>query len=213
MKKEKENISNIEEYLLKIRSAVEKLFEAHYSYLELLKEANSIVSPWCYGNTDKEVDEQLKNYMNKHRDKIIIGVNAIRKFEAEGFAQAIICGAIFQLAYMAIELFSENEDIPDNLQELNEHKKAVEKFCIGREIFNNVPLGLFIFLGKNIYNHYDDSTLRKYNQLILNRLPDGGHQYKDLDIINKLYIVENLFGNTGMKDYNSFCNELKDMLK
>jgi len=111
---------------------------------------------------------------------------------------------------MGIELFSKNENIPYNLSELNKHKKAVEKFCIGREIFNNVPLGLFIFLGRNIYNHYDDSELRDYNRLILKKLPPGEYQYEKFDYIDKLSLVEDLFGNTGMKDYKSFCTELKN---
>ena len=73
-------------------------------------------------------------------------------------SEAVLCGAVLQIAFMAVFLFSKNETIPANSSRLvkPENKKAIP-FCIGR-LVHNIPIGMIIYAGRNQFNHWEDRS-------------------------------------------------------
>jgi len=74
------------------------------------------------------------------------------------FAKATLCGSILQVAYKAIDQYSENEDIDSECSALHVSPATTAvKFCVGRHI-NGIPLGLLVYAARIQYNHWDEGT-------------------------------------------------------
>src|SRR2546427_105335 len=76
------------------------------------------------------------------------------------FSEATFAGAIFQVAYTGIRLFSWQNSVPSSYKNLveSDKKKIVESaipFCIGLER-HGVPVGLIVYAARNQYNHWDE---------------------------------------------------------
>ena len=73
-------------------------------------------------------------------------------------AKPILCGAIVQVAYSAINQFSKNGEIPDSFDRFEfpkDNEKA--KFYIGREV-HGLPLGLLIFAAREQYSNWEQGS-------------------------------------------------------
>jgi hypothetical protein len=61
------------------------------------------------------------------------------------FSEAMFAGAILQVAYIAIRLYSRNASIPANCSALvRPSQKSAIPFCIGRDL-HGIPTGLIVY--------------------------------------------------------------------
>jgi hypothetical protein len=71
-------------------------------------------------------------------------------------AKATLCGSIAQVAYMAINQFSQKVAVDPECAALSvtAGSKAA-KFCLGRRV-HGIPLGLLVYAARVQYNHWDE---------------------------------------------------------
>lgn len=161
-----------QEYFVRTKSAVQHLFDDVDAYLQILRNGRPPVLVGSYrSNADR--DEALKLWMNENSVEIAKGLCAERAFIAEKYALATLCGAILQIASMAIRLYSKHDQIPADLSGIV--KTSYAAYCVGRRV-RNVPLGLIIYAGRNQYNHIDDGELREPSATVFEWLATK-HEY------------------------------------
>lgn len=146
-----------DEYLARTKSAAQHLFDDIAAYFQILRNQRPPVLVGCYAN-EAERDAALQHWMKENSDAIDRGLAGERAFLAEKYALATLCGAVLQIAFMAIRLYSKNAKVPDDISGSVRLNHA--QFCVGRRI-RNVPLGLIVYAGRNQYNHIDDDLLRE----------------------------------------------------
>ncbi|MCK4577680.1 MAG: hypothetical protein KAU50_02745 [Candidatus Marinimicrobia bacterium] len=145
---------------------------------------------------------------------------AERRFLNESFAIATLCGAVLQLAYMAIMQYSNSGNIPEQFVDLIKKKPKPKKFCIGREIESAIPIGLIIYAGRNQAAHYDDSNLCDLNKSIFENLCErtsrSGKKYRDpaFDLNNGITVIfaANITSLLGWRSYDAYLQDILDML-
>lgn len=163
-----------EEYLARTKSAVQHLFEDIDAYLQILRNGRAPVLVGSYAN-DAERDAALERWIKEQSQEIEKGLAAERAFLAEKYALATLCGALLQIAAMAIRLYSKNDQVPEDLSGVV--KGAHTAYCIGRRI-REVPLGLIVYAGRNQHNHIDDGFLREPSSTVFEWLATK-HSYGD----------------------------------
>lgn len=85
-------------------------------------------------------------------------------------SEATFAGAILQVAYMGIRIFSSNDRIPPNASGLvKASQKSAVPFCIGREI-HGIPLGLLIYAARNQYGHWDEEMPHEVTRNVFSAL-------------------------------------------
>lgn len=206
-------MKNIHEYLARTESATRKLYEGVNFSFEMLM--NSIrKGSLCPEESEEEIQRKLKES----------DVAQHRFIYYESIAMDALCGALLQIAFMGIRLFSENtSDVPDNFSEIikpsNDRKKPV-RFCIGRDV-RNVPIGLIIYAGRNSYNHFDDDgDLNKTCKAVFAKLclsdefgicrdPSFDLNRKE----DKTRFTSNIMSLLGWSAYEPFSKDMIDMLK
>lgn len=186
----------LEEYLQKTETAAQILFEGIEKYVSII----GSIPLSDVGTTAKWREAQ-------------------RHFIYESFAMATLCGAVLQLAYMAIKQYSNNSSVPDRFNALIKKGASAQKFCIGREK-HSVPIGLIIYAGRNQAAHYDDSNLSEINRSIFEglcaRTSRTGKEYRDptLDLNNGITI--NFAGNItyilDWRDYDAYQLDMRNLL-
>ena len=217
-------MENIQGYLEQTESAVRKLFEGLSEYHKLVLRS---VSPMYLG---KEGDTENKTpayqeWSEKNQNEIQISRKAMQDSFAERFAYATLAGSLLQIAAMGIQLFSQNESIPEDLPEdIKRHiktsakKSPVKKFCIGRKICD-IPIGLIIYAGRNQYNHIDAKKLNEVNTKIFDLISKRVNEdYSDpcFDLINPEIKTEviNFAGNIiGLLEWDHYEQYHADMLQ
>ena len=214
-------MNNIEEYLNKTKSAVNKLFEAYNSYWELLLiPKRPGFSSWG----DPDSIENIKAYEKWHKENKAIIEERLKKddeYVYEFLARATLCGCILEFAFMGIKLFSNNTFIPDGFKSVIKPKTVASKFCIGR-FYNDVPIGLMIYAGRNQAAHYDENPLREPNTTIFTKMANWysstfnkefSNSYLDLKNNEIVHYAENITYYLGWRDYKSYENDMLNMLK
>ena len=126
------------DFLQETEHAVRHLFDGIQHYESILKG----VTPPSQARTPEEVQRYV--------------VLAERYF-GYSFSEAALCGAVLQVAFMGISLFSSNSVIPASCSAI---VPAVDhpatRFCIGRQI-HGIPIGLVVYAGRNQHSHWDDA--------------------------------------------------------
>jgi hypothetical protein len=216
-------MNSAEEYLKRTESAVIIIFDGINFYLKILRNA----PPPIYIGSDGDTLSQkpaYKNWVDAHKNAIQSSFKAQREFSAESFALATLCGSLLQIAAMGIQLFSENEEMPEDLPEalrssIRPKSKPI-KYCIGRRV-RNLPIGLIIYAGRNQFNHMDAEKLGELNKTIFNLLAhnyDGATEQSPrdpaFDLENGLII--NFSGNiTALlewRNYESYHSDMKSLI-
>ena len=213
-------MENIQDYINKTKSAVQKLYEAYISYYELLKiperpvffswgDPNSVENKIAHEKWEKENSVKLKERTKRDNE-----------FADEFFARSMLCGSILQFAYQGIKTFSLNTTIPDNFNSVIKPKSTAEKFCIGR-LIDDVPIGLIIFAGRNQAMHYDQKTLKEPNKTIFYKLANWYSEtykkwfidsYFDLNNKDLIHYSENILYKMGWANYEFYEKELIEIL-
>ena len=204
-------MKNIQDYLEKTESAVIKLFEGLDNYHKILLKS---LPPMYFGNEgDTENNTQAyQEWNDRNRDRIQASSKKMQESFAERFAYTTLSGSLLQIADMAIQLFSENEIIPEDLPNELQKMKLPIKFCISRRIYN-IPIGLIIYAGRNQYNHMDEKKLNKMNTKVFD-LINQNHINPCFDLNNTQVI--NFSGNIiellGWDHYEQYYFDMLNML-
>jgi len=203
----------LDEYLRRTESAFRKLFDARQSYIQILKTAPN---PSLVGALPEDVDfdSRIAAWVSENRATIDNAMEAQRRFFAESVAHATICGSLLQLAYMALQLYSKNAQVPTTFKGLV--KPNAIKFCVGREV-RGVPAGLIVYAGRNQYSHMDESQLSALNTAVFealatNYIPGVRDPAFDFQTRNLLTYAANIIGLLEWDTYEVLRDDIVSML-
>jgi hypothetical protein len=150
-------VNDPSEYIAKTESAVRKIFEGIDSYLDILDRS---LPPIYQGDvahaedgTALELNQSpnFQNWLDENKISIQQSLEIQKEFIAESFALAVLCGSLLQIAFMGIQWFSTNSEVPEALpQDLRDLvvQPSSQRFCMGRTVYE-VPIGLIIYAGRN----------------------------------------------------------------
>ncbi|MEH1948221.1 MAG: hypothetical protein V7K77_14900 [Nostoc sp.] len=218
-----------EEYLRATKSAVLKLLDGINSYNEIFINIPRPIFNFSSNLTESEARAEARkqayeNWLRENEAAIISSLKAQKEYFAESFAIATLCGSLLQIAAMGIQLFSQNEeiaeDLPEILRSVIKPKSKVAKFCIGCRV-RNVPIGLVIYAGRNQFNHIDEKKLSEVNTTIFNLLAYKNDTvedkfFKDLafDVETKLIsnFSSNVIGLLGWRTYDLYDSDMRSLL-
>ncbi len=150
-------------------------------------------------------------------------VEKARKYFGLKFSEATFAGAIFQVAYTGIRLFSRQNSVPSsykNLVESDKKKLVVSAipFCVGQER-HGVPVGLIVYAARNQYNHWDEEKPHDVTQNVFRALSEAFSEnvWSDLafELSNPTINVcanEVLLIALGWTTYDKYFAEMKALL-
>jgi len=135
------------------------------------------------------------------------------------FSEAMFAGAILQVAYMAIRLYSWNASIPTKCSALvGSSQKSAIPFCIGKER-HGIPTGLIVYAARNQYNHWEDEQPHEITKNVFGGLSAAFYHNMFSDLAFELsnptinvYANEVLLVALGWKSYDTYLAELKSLL-
>jgi hypothetical protein len=127
-------------YLMDVDFALSQLYFAYRHYKVSLREMV---------DTSSHIGESLSKGRRLRKATFIKNRNQAKDYFSLKYSQAIVSGAILQIAYMAIEKFSKNDSVPEKYDYFNIRSDKVKLFCIGNEI-KTIPKGLLIYAGRNL---------------------------------------------------------------
>jgi len=172
----KEDIQNIEHYLVKVKRAVAETFSLIDSYLDLLRYPPRLVY------TSEEQREELKPIIEERLKRDDEYVDNL-------YSERFLCGSILQFAFAGIKRFSKKREIPNSYFDIPEMKKA-SQFIIGKEI-DDLHIGLIIFIGRNQWAHHWDKNLIEPNVSLFRRLATWHSPTFDKYYTNSFYDLDN----------------------
>jgi hypothetical protein len=134
-------------------------------------------------------------------------------------SEAMFAGAILQVAYMAIRLYSRNASIPANCSALvRPSQKSAIPFCPGREL-HGIPTGLIVYAGRNQYAHWDDEEPHEVTKNVFRALSAAFYHNMLVDLAFELsnptinvYANELLLVALGWKSYDTYLVEMTSLL-
>ena len=134
-------------------------------------------------------------------------------------SEAMFAGAILQVAYMAVRLYSQNVAIPmDSRHLVQPSQKTAVQFCIG-PLQYGIRSGPIVFAARNQYNHWDAKEPREPTKAIFNALSAAFSQnmWADMafEVSNQtinVYANEILLIALGWTMYQKYQAELSGML-
>lgn len=207
------------EYRQKTEFAFEQLFSALAHYKKIAKES----IPPAFGASAKDEEEWRSAHAaweEQNQQEIENALAKQREYLTLTDSQAIIAGAILQLAYIAIRRFSKCGERPANLPEDIPTPAASVAFCGGREVFG-LPIGLVIYAGRNQHHHMDEE-LRSPNRQIIRHLaeykvrlhrPDEDLPYIDpafdLDVFQDRSLAHNVLAILGWESVDDVFADLE----
>jgi len=164
------------QYLKESEHAVRQLFDGVAYYSRILQEMPKpvFVSSISFKNKDSW-NEAFSKWYEENKTDIERSREKSREYLGLSFSNATLCGSILQIASMAIDSFSQNQEVPDSCSGfVNSGQKAVRS-CVGREV-RGLPVGIVIYAARNQYNHWDDSNPHRITQAVFDALALGhGH--------------------------------------
>lgn len=133
------------------------------------------------------------------------------------FSEATFAGAILQVAYMGIRLFSRQDSVPSNYTRLVGSTKTAIQFCIGQER-HGIPVGLIIYAARHQYNHWDEEA-HDVPQNVFRALSAAFHDNMLFDLGFELgnptitvYASHVLLVALGWTTYDKYLGGMKSML-
>lgn len=214
-------MEQIQEYLLKTKSAVQKIYEAYNSYYELMKIPER-PSFFTLGNPDSEENKiAYEKWQIENKEVLEERRKRDNEFAFEFFAGSTLCGSILQFAYNGIKILSNNNSVPNDFKEIIKPNSIPAKFCIGR-IIDDIPLGLIVYAGRNQAMHYDESDLKEPSKTVFYKLANWYsptfnkwfvNSYYDLNDKNVIHYAENILYKLEWLDYALYEKDMIEMLK
>ncbi len=136
---------NPEEYFRDTERAVRHLYAGLDSCWSHYREA---LEHWDISQVGQPLTSERRVALNRYLEL------AGKYFDLK-FSEAMFAGAILQVAYMGIRLFSRQGSVPSNYKRLVGSTKTAIQFCIGQER-HGIPVGLIIYAARHQYNHWDE---------------------------------------------------------
>lgn len=214
-------MEHIKDYLTKTKSAVQKVFEAYNSYLDLMKFPQR---PGFFFWGDPDSEENKKAYENwRLENKEVLEERHRRddEFAFELFARSALAGTILQFAYNGIKIFSTNNFVPESFKNLIKANSTPAKFCIGR-LVEDIPVGLIIYAGRNQAMHFDDKDLNEPSKTVFNKLANWYSptfkkwfvdSYYDLNNGQIIHYAGNILYKLGLSEYVFYEQDVLEMLQ
>ncbi len=206
-----------EEYFQDTEHAVRHLYAGLDSCWSYYREA---LKYWDVTQVGLPMTPESKEALDRHLEL------AGKYFDLK-FSEATFAGAILQVAYMGIRLFSPllppQDSAPANYERLirsdkGKIVKAAIPFCIGPER-HGVPVGLIIYAARNQYNHWDDEKLDDVPQNVFRALSAAFSDNMWFDLAFELgnptitvYASEVLLVALGWTTYDKYLAGMKSML-
>ena len=126
------------------------------------------------GSSMDDYNARHRQWLQDNPEIVERSIGAQKEFHSERFARATLCGAVLELAWKGIELFSTNTQPPESVRTVVGKSEVGAKFAIGREI-KGVPIGLVIYAARNQHVHFNDSSLGRINRDIIDQMARHGH--------------------------------------
>lgn len=214
-------MEQIQDYLLKTKSAIQKIYEAYNSYFELMRIPQR---PAFFSWGDPDSDENkiaYENWLIENKEVLDERRKRDNEFAFEFFARSTLGGTILQFGYNGIKIFSNNNIVPEEFSESIQPHTIAAKFCIGR-LIDKIPIGLIIFAGRNQSMHYDEKDLREPNKTVFYKLANWYSptfkkwfvdSYFDLNNKNIIHYAENILYKLGWSNYNFYETDMLEMLQ
>lgn len=209
-------MTDIQEYLTKTKSAVEKYFEGWYEYSSILYEVKKPhFSNW--GEYTEEVHKKYKKWQIENEEALNKALKNEERYVDELFAQSTFAGAILELAHAGLKRYSTNQKSHPLVSHVIKTNSKLSQFCVGR-IENRLPIGLIVLGGRNLHNHIDEDKLREPNLTIFNVLSGKSfskytNSYYDIDAGQRYNVLSNLIHLLKWNSYKDFEKDLLDMCK
>lgn len=213
-------MNNINDYLKITKSAVVKLFDAHYSYWKLMEEPERPIFTFLGKADTEEYRLAYEKWREEKKEILDERIKRDNEFAYEYFSRATLMGTILQFAFWGIEKYSNNETISEEFQDLIKPTSKAKKYCIGRK-YEEIPIGLIIYAGRNQAMHFDDSNLHPISKRVFDRLANWysprfkkwyKSDYFNLDNPNILNYAENITYILGWRNYELYEMDMKQML-
>lgn len=218
-------METFDQYIEKNESAVRVLFDGIQSYISELRTAKPQV--FIAGHLDPDrLEVEYAEWERQNRTAISAYREAEHKYFSQVFANAVLCGAVLQIAAKAIELYSRNSAVPEDIIpfitiERRGEKKINERlyrFCIGRRV-RDVPVGLIIYAARNQHTHFEEHKLKEQvNFLVFESLAyyvegmNGKDPCFDLSNDRLVSYAHNITALFGWHSYDSYVADLRAML-
>ena len=149
------------------------------------------------------------------------------RFYRRGYEQdlslSIHDGGILQLAATAIFIFSKNDVIPSDCEDLLEGIKiptGVRNFPIGKRE-KGIPEGLLIYVGRNQYAHWEDTKLHPISERVFEVLNAWYNENSTMDDLafsrgstqKKIFADNFLFKELNWKNYGDYVIGMRRLLE
>lgn len=144
---------------------------------------------------------------------------AVRENNGVQVSLNAISGAILQIAFMGIKLYSRNQERPRGFEQLSlsqGQERNLIRFGGGR-LIRGVPLGLVVFLGRSQYNHLDEDRLYRLNEEICERLKQYDPLTEDFYSIAsdeaRLTFARNIITLLGWQSYEDYASDMREVME
>lgn len=203
-------------YLEETEKAAQQLFEGLAFYRQILQEDPrpvfvADVSP----DNEDAWRESLARWHKENKATIALSIQKQREYFGYTFSQGTLAGAVLQIAYMGISLFSNNTEVTEACRDFIRPNSKPAKFCIGRQIYD-IPIGLIIQAARNQYNHWDEDELRNPAREVFNRIANASGKYTDpaFDVGNPMLQTysHNVISLLGWRDYEEYATDMSHLL-
>jgi len=201
------------EYLRDTEHAVRHLYAGLDSCWSYYREA---LEHWDITKIGQPMTPERKAALNRYLDL------AGKDFDLK-FSEATFAGAVLQVAYMGIRLFSRQDSIPASGERLVRSNKgtiikAAIPFCIGQER-HGIPVGLIIYAARHQYNHWDDEEPHDVTRNVFRALSTAFYNSMWSDLAFELsnstinvYASEILLVALGWTTYDRYLAEMGSLI-
>ncbi|MCX6174227.1 MAG: hypothetical protein NTZ27_05700 [Ignavibacteriales bacterium] len=213
-------METLDQYIKETESAVKRIYDAYYSYYELMKEPKRPFFFYCGDTNTEEFRNARDKWEEENKDILEERIRRDNEFAFATFARSTLCGAILQFGYTAIKLFSNNTLVPEDFENIIVKNSIAAKFCIGRMI-DDMPAGLIVFAGRNQAMHFEDEKFKEPTATVFNRLCNYysdrfkkwyKNSYYDLENIYNDHFAENILYKLEWMNYDLYEKEIRTML-
>lgn len=218
------------EYLSQTKYAVSQLFENLQFYKALYQEvieATRKTKSFLFDDYNSEPDnpdykKEFERFVSENKESGRRQSEAISKLEGADVSSNAIAGAIIQIGFMAVKIFSNNAEVPEPLKKIHNNlspglQKTFQTFAVGRNVWGEVPLGLVLYAGRNQYNHFDEHE-NGYNNLVetvFKRINNYGRESLAFEISPVQHqepqnVAKRLLGVLNWRNYDDFERDILD---
>lgn len=207
------------DYLASTESAVRHLLDGIDEYRGMLRKGIISGPSGFLCDDDPLVQKELiDEWLRENEEKIAKGFDWQRRYSAERFAMATLCGAVLHVAQKGLEVHSTNTQVPNEWKKFFSGK--LSRYCVG-DLVRSIPRGMVVYAARNQHVHFNDKKLGAVNREVFDRLALAhGHDVflgrKDPAFDLSLHAGESLAPSIidllGWRDYGTYDSDMRSML-